>query len=664
MFLVEWFLIGSFFGWILSSAYRQVRGPTPHRLPSKTKAAVTFGIGVVLLIITLRIAWSNDHAALSSFILNWKAFFVGGRVRACLFGAFFGVLVEHQRGILGHAARQIGGAIIGEGGNKSWIFQGAVVLALLAAIIFAVRPEFFDYLRSVKLGEFEATFSDHEPTALLREAHLNLRDFREQIALNQYKDFYQTFLSEEKPRGWARKLVMDDKLRTETAKITETLATYVDPVINSLLCLHDVNALRAAPRDYDLVLYAALWENFLLKLHADKLEVDKAIVPFLMGLRSHLQKVVDHTNDLAPGCIGRLTIKGTDEDNGKTIADHYANAAKILSAKGYREGKVLAVVAFEPYFAGAVSDLIALLSGDREKTDFLLKMMNGVPQSEEFVSPGIVNFYYQIADAWLNTTGPIPLEDTRTEIEFATTSVDHILSRSKEKISSLQRWGERLNLSYCTAPDGSTEPAQVKDASVENTDGTLDHPENVVQIYDIFLRNLLATLTAEADIYVQRALEGQPLPEDYRQSWINVVSRLSAMMQVRQNAPMIDFDGVRSSEIDYFMKERLRVQTIEICGSKSADPSKEHVQYLIDPDFMLQADLALALSSVLLNGGTAPSSQSCNTGLYYANDAETWIDRTVKDNGLDKAQEQRLKQLVSAVATRVGTPCASTNEKN
>jgi len=200
------------------------------------------------------------------------------------------------------------------------------------------------------------------------------------------------------------------------------------------------------------------------------------------------------------------------------------------------------------------------------------------------------------------------------------------------------------------------------DVSAVPQDSPLDHPEKVVRIFDTFLRNSFATLTAETDVYVQHALGQDPIPEDHRQSWIKSVSRLSAMLQVRLNAPTIDLDGVPRTDLDQLTKERLRLKKVLGCSTDKTS-SQPELQYLIDPDFMLQADLAIALSSVLLAGANTPSATACNTALFYINDALSWIAPTKKDNELDEAQEQRLEQLVSAVTTRIGASCAWTIER-
>jgi hypothetical protein len=665
MFLAESFLIGSVLGWIISSALRTLTPSPPAtqtspQPPSKIRSIATLFVAIVLLVIFFLVAAGTDQGRLFNFVIKGKALVVGPRVQALLLGLVLGVVIQLQRRRAYRAIRRLGGAVIGDENQTAWVFQGAVVLALIAAMLLAIRPDFFDYLRSLKLGGFEATFSDRARASLLRDAHLNLRDFREQIALHQYKDFYATFLSEAKARGWARQLVMDNQLREQTNEITEVLAGYVDPIVDSLICLSKANALRAASRDKDLVRYEVLWENFLLKLHDGKLEITNAqMKTFLGGLSASVVEVNKHSDELDSGCTVKRKIKATaDEDqaNAEAIVKHYTKASKILSDKGFRDGKVQAIVVFEPYFAGAVSDLIALLSGDREKTDFLFKMMDGVPHSDEYLSPGIVNFYYQVADAWLNTSGPIPLEPVRSSIEFATTGADHIISMSRSKIKSLTRSGEKPNLSYCVF-EGPVDSA-AKGAAPPGDD-PLNHTDKVVQIYDTFLRNLFATLTTEVDLYVQRALEGQPLTESYRLSWTNVTSRLSAMVQIREDAPTIGFDGLPRTDVDEFMKERLRLQTVNMCETTEPGPSKPRVKYFIDPDFMVQADLALALSSVLLNGESMPTAQACNTGLFFSNDAERWIEPTTADSELDKAQDQRLKQLVAAVAAQVVGRCAS-----
>ncbi len=307
-----------------------------------------------------------DVSSVWNWLLKTKGLLTGPRFQALAVGVLLGILAERWKVEIGQAARSVGGAIIGEKDNSAWPLQGAVALIVIAGIVLAVRPDLLSYLRSFKLGTFEATFADRQPTTL-REAHLNLRDFREQVALVQYQKFREKFLSKKGARGLARTLMMDLALRAETGEITADLISSVEPIIDALLCLQKANALRTAVRDYDLVAYAVIWEDFLLRLHDGKADVSKeGMTPFLNGLSSHARKVVENVNKLTAGCaeaeteVQKRFLDRLKESAGSPrlavnpddIVDHYSKAKNIMEAKGYGEPEIVALTVLEPYLTG------------------------------------------------------------------------------------------------------------------------------------------------------------------------------------------------------------------------------------------------------------------------------------------------------------------------
>ena len=644
---------------MLSSAVRSIPAdPLPYLASSRRENFVRARrsarrrlVFVVLFALVLIVVGSvTDHAGVGQFLLQLKALVAGSRVQSVFCGILLGFLIGQQRVTIAKGGRRLGRAVVGDSQNTAWALQGVVGIGLLAAIVFALKPDLLQYLKSLKLGEFEATFADRAPTASLREAHLNLKDFREQIAFHQYEKFKEKFLLSNTSRGWARAL-LNSSIQPQTNAITEKLAGYVDPVIGALLCLRKAHAVRSASKDWQLAAYAVAWEDFLLKLHADNSVADMSNVQaFLMQLTMHANGFVEHVKSLTQGCSAQTIDQPHLEDDAKVIADKYADAAKTMKDQQHGEPEILVVVAIDSYFTGAVSDLIALISGDREKTDFLIKMTKDFPLSEQLISPGIINLFYQATDAWLNTAGPIAVEDARANIEYATTGASMMMSLSASLIPDSER-----NKTNAPADCGKDDPRPQ------------DHPEKMRNVYDTFLRNLFATLTSEADIFIQYRLNGGTLTESQHENWVNVVSRLSAMLQTRLNAPAMGLDNVPSTSLDDLTIRRLRKARISKCPQDEDTPPKDEKasktgtnsdQALIDPDFMLQANLAVALSAVLLSREDAPTTSSCNAAQFYVNSAAQFIEDTKTDNELDDAQLRRLQQLVTAVGAQIGERCA------
>lgn len=639
MFLAGWWLTGIFFGWIIWAAYGDLRRLRMVRFSqanfsSSARPGLVLCISILAWAVVAAFAIASDRAALLQWLLVFKSMFLGVRAQALLLGLACGAVFQNFRATLSSSLSRLGNAIIGDKDNTAWALQSALAVGLIAAGIFAIRPDFLLYLRSLKLGTIEATFADQGPLPL-RDARLNLREFREQQAVDQYRNFKNDFLSRSEARGLARRLgdkpAKDNpKLEQETGEITALLFDhYISPVLSSLLCLTKSHALKFAVQDPNLSAYTAQWQSFLLQVHRDKdLQLTSEKLTSLFDrLRNRSEAIVDRAAEFNPSCKSpkanlpepSLT---SSKDDGDEVLKHYEAVVELLKADHDNKPEIVSLVAFEPYLTSVVSDLVSLISGDREKTDFLLNMLDGFPLSDDRVTPGIINLYYQATDSWLNSIGSLPLDLVRAQIEYATHGADLMRARSEKRLLALE--------SGFSARSGTV--VGISDAT------------KLVEVYDIFLRNAFATLTAEIDVYVQRVLSGETVPEGHRQSWIKATSRLLAMLRTKLSVPMINIDSLPSVELDSRTKERLMVASI-------------------DADFILQADLAIALSSILLKDSRA-SSQACNTALFFTNEASEAVQLTKKENELDEAQVQRLRQLIGAVAGRVGDACSWTDRRS
>ena len=58
-------------------------------------------------------------------------------------------------------ARQSFDAAIGSVENTAWVLQGTLAILVIAAAVFAIKPDMLTYVRSFEYGGFKATFADH-----------------------------------------------------------------------------------------------------------------------------------------------------------------------------------------------------------------------------------------------------------------------------------------------------------------------------------------------------------------------------------------------------------------------------------------------------------------------------------------------------------------------
>lgn len=333
MFLVAWWLTGVFLGWIIWAFYRVWRrerwsrglsaGPTailcaitkavigavkialaklwPPRIQPQNDsdnlrrppvAATGWRLtrAVILTLLVIVFAAATDQAQLMQYMLVLKSYLVGIRVQALIVGILSGIAFRQYQWPLRRFAHRLGKAVIGDKENTAWALQSAVAIGLIAVGLFAVRPDLLQYLRSFKFGTLEATFADRGPLSL-RDARLNLTDFRAKLSVDQYKNFRDQFLSPTSERGLARRLLTGSQgaflqkegagekidqeadettFQHDTGEITALLFDhYVDPVLSSILCLEKVHSLPVAIHDPDLSAYAGAWKGFLLQVHRD-----------------------------------------------------------------------------------------------------------------------------------------------------------------------------------------------------------------------------------------------------------------------------------------------------------------------------------------------------------------------------------------------------------
>jgi hypothetical protein len=579
MYLVAWFIAGLVIGSIVCSALERLQNlnlgfpPLPDWV-GPTAALLFASVAAALL------AWlavSTDGAKIRSI-------FLGVRVEAFLFGIALGILGFIFRNQITGLSRELFDAILGNGEQTAWALQSAVALVVVVAIVVGIRPDLLAYLRSFKVGGFEATFA--ESSTLVREAktNLNLSGLSERFSLKVYKDFEKNYLDKNSDRGRARQWFDKSHIEGERSKIAETFfGAYIDPVIVSLTCLEEKDALEIATNDRNLIAYSVTWKTFLLELNSGKATLSRdSIASFLKRLKDLSSKFVTNVVDVAPDCMKKQYEKGqvslnagaSREDSltsdAEKIWTNFDSARNTLQANHLSGPEIYALRIIEPYLAAATGDLISLLSGDKDKAEFLTKMLENFPRLDEMQSPGVINIFYQISDAKLKSPGSWPLGQTLSELDYAIHGADYMIAQSVA-------WA-------------------------------IQHPadqQGVDGIFDVFNRNLLILLTTKLDLFNQHALAGEAISDSSRQVWAETLSRLLAILRARSNAPMVTSDN-----------STLPLTTLD-------KKSLVHWPMIsVDRIYTLNASLAIALSVILVeNDRSKASALACNTSLYYIKDA-------------------------------------------
>ena len=362
-----------------------------------------------------------------------------------------------------------------------------------ALVVLAIRPDFLDYLRSLKVGGVEATFAERS-TAAIREADLHLDDLREEISLLEYARFGPDYIYSESARGLARKLFGQKKLEDEAGPIAELLMSgYFHPVIVSVVCLNEVHEIGSVSHDKDLATFVYTLEHLLLSTHdigtlSDDLTLDgnnkevrlDKIKMYLARLRNSSLAVAQRVKEIAPACVDRdmgplrgfrepkepkghpaKTPKASDcalpyddslisfldqqtnniaskespdiKRDAECIESHYDAALQVLKKHSDDKPPIISLMVTDPYLVGATADLIALVSGhQKDKAIFLTRMLDQFPHQDRFVTPGIINAFHAVSDARVRTLGSWSLQQTLTDLNYALHGAELLVSKSSD----------------------------------------------------------------------------------------------------------------------------------------------------------------------------------------------------------------------------------------
>jgi hypothetical protein len=329
------------------------------------------------------------------------------------------------------------------------------------------------------------------------------------------------------------------------------------------------------------------------------------IEDFLTSIDTLVQRIASTAKSVNPDCANNPALNIINSKQGaKTAALYMDYARTTLKQSGKNNSEIYALTIIDPYIAGALGDLIEFVFGHREKAEFLTRIAEKYPKTNEMMQTGMINLYYQLADSKLKSEG-WPLDLVISDIDFARQGADYMISLSRSR-------------------------AQQQPADQVAAD----------QIFDLYCRNLLLFLTTTLEIYNQRGLAGEDIKEFHRQNWTQAFSRLIRILNVRSAAPFATFDDLPTSTIDD--KDRNRWPSI-----------------FVEERAMFNANLTAALSAVLRgSNGSRSSSAACAAARYYLSIAQSIVPSFVHEVELGTANRARLDQYILSVSEHVHGSCA------
>jgi hypothetical protein len=535
---------------------------------------------VVAAALLLSFAAASDRASLSEYVLWVRSPFLGVRFQYLLWGAACGVLAQLFRTQIAAMARQSFDAAIGSGESTAWVLQGTLAILIIAAAVFLIKPDLLTYVRSFEYGGFKATFADHSTATSV--ADLKYKDLLWGFTLEQYSRarFNKFYVDKDSDRAYFGDLFFDSKVGDERKKITTALFNnYVEPVIESLICLEKNHPIRVAAFDQGLIKYGARWVNFLAHLKAEPSSLDfNSVQAFLEDINRFSSATTIYVKSIVPECNAHPALSDEVIQDTAKIWLYFHDGLSKLKANNKREESFQTLALIEPYLIAAAGDLIVVLNSQKEKAEFLTKMLEGFPRSDDMMTPAIVNFFYQTADAQLKSFENWPADAIVINLDYAIRCIDALIAKTSDLVVV---YNDKL------AKDDKPLPRSPK------------------KFFEAVNRNLIILLAEKLALFNQRVLAGEALSQASREDWLRTYSRIVANLGARSQAPILALDNLPAVEVGKQSREMLPFMTF-------------------DPEYQVDIDISIAISSVLLGQSEGRASAlSCNSSLYYLNAAAT-----------------------------------------
>jgi hypothetical protein len=604
-----WWLFGAAAGWLFQSMFNSMRfgvwNPT---------AIIRNGIGIAAIIVFLAgslLAIYSDAALLPHFMLRLKVLLLGWRFEAIAIGFAIGWLLSFFRYPLQTGLESLFDAFIGDEKRSPWALQAAIATLALVAILLAFKPDLLDHLASLKAGNVEAQFA--EISSSTRESHsVNLRAFRKTYTVGQWIPFFQQNESDQSS-GRAIAISWFDPIRNDVIRdrsdVTKAFAAYVIPVFVYISCAEDRGSANVARHDAELAEYIIKWQEFLVGMNS-QISPD-FINKFIEVAQVFRSKLMEKISERCKGDNADWLVEPADKE--ATEAEIWSYVVKARDTPDIYRKKPLkvetyAVTILDPYITGAIADLTLFMFGHEAKADFLSRISEKFDKGDDnFLMPGIINIYYQMADSKLTSEVSWPLDEVIEELEMAIRGGDNLISKAMEKA--------RLN----------------------NYD-----KEQATLVLNQYNRNRVLFLTRMLDTYNDRVLSGETINEFHRQTWTHALSRTLALLQRREDIPFAGFDDVPA--------------WVDDDASLKTWPSAK-----IDKSLLFDANIAVALSAILrANHGRRASSASCAVAASVLEQAKSdplLRETSVANEPPSQSDLSKIRQYLATVSARVSESC-------
>jgi hypothetical protein len=160
--------------------------------------------------------------------------------------------------------------------------------------------------------------------------------------------------------------------------------------------------------------------------------IERQPVTLIPGIPACAQQYNEPIRDTLKQSKGDAMIDSPEiQRDADCIEESYERALEVLQTSQDDKPAVIALMVIDAYVTGVTADLIALISGQqKDKAIFLARMLDQFPHVDRFVTPGIVNAFYQLSDARVRTLGLWSLQQTLADLNYALHGADLLLTRS------------------------------------------------------------------------------------------------------------------------------------------------------------------------------------------------------------------------------------------
>jgi hypothetical protein len=611
-----------------------------------------------MLALVLLFVFAHYLGLFGVWLFAAEAFLASPRVIALASGVAAGIWVRHYRhGIARHLA-DFYDALLGTETKSSWALQAAVALVALFAILLVIKPDLLDHIESLRAGDIEAKFASASSTT--REAtRVALVPFRNRDTLEKYIDFTKEYRNPNSGRGIALALYDQSQIKEDRTEIRDIIfENYIEPFTILLSCIQRNRRIEEFRRDARLMQFAILFKNKIVdeKGSSGAALNESGWFQILERFDDEIMRarqIVERDRSTLVNCkVGEnsLSLEVFLEErrlqekwgfvrrkmHARWLAD-LVERAKSSLAKNDDE-KEYRLSYLDPYVVGAVGDLLSFVLGDAEKANFLTVLKKGYPSDPRFAQPGLVNFYYQLADSTISREEPWPVDDQIKSLAQSLRMTEHLLARARSDAREAER-------RYIRSLEVDRRGIRASDRDWRNIRESKKSDYN--RIIDTYLLNKFLIISKHLEIYVQGTLAGDPLTDEHRRTWINLYRDLEGLLG-GVYAKLASIDAPERSPSGVELEEWTRV---EASVNKSDDSAL----------MFLEARANMALSAVMLTEKKriAPL-QACAVSRAHLSVAGSLVEQVVRElrgGAGDAADESRLRGYLQQVRARIDASC-------